>query len=162
MQTKTITIRNASIADKNYIDDLAISLNCSIPEALSYIVAKAKEKISNTPAPADDTILNDLKAEAIKKDELIQQLTNENEALKNKEPEIKEVEKQVIKQVPIELTGSQFICEFTPDVANAARKLRKFIREDGHVSIGGNYPNELANISVKHFIKRNYYDLVTL
>lgn len=162
MQTKTITIRNASIADKNYIDDLAISLNCSIPEALSYIVAKAKEKINNTPAPADDTILNDLKAEAIKKDEIIQQLTNENEALKNKALEIKEVEKEVIKQVPIELTGSQFICELTPEVANAARKLRKFIREDGHVSMDGNYPNELANISVKHFIKRNYSDLVTL
>ena len=85
--------------------------------------------------------------------------SNDLEVCKTQEPVI--LEKQVEKIVEVEksLTGSQFICQLDEQTAYNARKLRKFIIADGHVK-GENYPNELVNVAVNKFIKRNYADYI--
>lgn len=70
-----------------------------------------------------------------------------------------EVEKEVIKEVPIELTGTQFICELDQETFNKARKCRKFIKGDGKVK-GDNYPNELANLAIKDFLHEYYSHII--
>lgn len=160
-----ITIRNVEESDKQYLTDLAYTMNMPMAEAFAYIISKAKAEKS----PEETQKIADLQAEienlkiTISENAIVcKDLQAENEVLKNKAPETIEKEVEKIVNVPIQLTGSQFICEFTEETANAARKLRKFMREDKHVSPDGDYPNELANVAVKQFIKRNYSDLVNL
>jgi len=160
--TKTITIRHASVADKDYIDDTAITLGCSIADALSFIVAKAKAKVNDVIHPANADEANALREQLSAITLQLQEITKENEALKSAEPVTVEKEVEKIIEVPVKLTGAQFICDLPPQTADAARKLRKFIKQDGHVSATGDYANELVSVSVKHFINRNYSDLVKL
>lgn len=71
----------------------------------------------------------------------------EFEELNSKEPEVKE----------IELTGNQFICEPTEEVAKMARILRPFITKEGKFKgTSDDYPNWLFNSCVKRWLTNNY------
>lgn len=154
--TKSINIKNALVRDKEYLDNLALSLNLTIAEALSELVniAKRSEKTTeNHKENSEET--GKLETENQRLTIEVQRLSEENISLTNKEPQT--IEKTV--EVEMKLTGSQFICDLEEKIAYNARKVRKFAIKDGLVT-GENYPNELANAAIKQFINREYIDLI--
>ncbi len=171
METQTITIRKASVKDKTYLNDLSVSMDITIAEALSYVVNKAK-------APENNTVNNEetdkLKAEIKALTDNLHTVMDEKLALNNTLEEVNLSHTQVkdqLKDCEAELidlkaeiaektlTGSQFVCQFEEHIAEAARKIRPFTKRDGFIDKEvANYPNALANIAVKQFINRNYSD----
>lgn len=137
-----------------------------VPEAVTFIIKKAKEAVNNTGKQQENEVLQakiaELEKSIVDLTEQKQVLQSENEVLKNKAPETIEKEVEKIVEVPIQLTGTQFICELPEETALAVRKLRKFMKEDKHVTPDGDYRSEVVNVSVKQFIKKHYSDLVNL
>lgn len=169
MSSKAKTIKNLPVEDCQYIDDLAFSMGIPVPEAVTYIIKKAKEAVNNTGKQQENEVLQakiqELEKSIVDFTEQIKVLQEENEVLKNTPPQT--IEKFIDKpvEVPIQLTETQFICELPKETIVTARRLRKFIKEDGHVSkdvADENFPSELINVCLKQFIKRNYSDIVNL
>jgi predicted nuclease with TOPRIM domain len=161
---KTFTIKDAFIEDKQYLDEICKLHICSQAEAFAKIVAAAKTA-ENSKETTEE--LNNLK-DGLQwtKDQLkiasdsITERDKQIEELKNKAPETVEITKEVIKEVekPIELTGTQFICELEEETAVFARKVRKFALTDGHVNSTDPhlYANQLINTALKNFLDRKY------
>lgn len=73
-------------------------------------------------------------------------------------PEVKEV----TKEVPIALTGTQFICELDPGVFEKARKVRPWIYKEKVLKNEDpkQYANALANHAISFFINEEYSRIV--
>lgn len=154
---KTITIRNAYITDKEYIDNLCLSNQIQVFEALNILVENHRKQAQNNEAQTSK--LNDYASRIEQLEAENKRLFDDLEICKTQEPVILEKQVEKIVEVEAKLTGSQFICQLDEQTAYNARKLRKFIIADGHVK-GENYPNELVNVAVNKFIKRNYADYI--
>jgi hypothetical protein len=162
MEKKPLTIRNVLLTDKQYLDDLSVTMNVPVAEALSYIINKVKTTVNTPETPivtAEEKYK--LEREITLLSERLKEVQAENVLLNEREPEIKEVTVEKEVQVEMKLKGAQFICELEENVASAARKIRSFAKQDGFINkdiADKDYPNALANISVKQFINRHYSD----
>jgi hypothetical protein len=74
--------------------------------------------------------------------------------LETEKANIKNVEVQVEKLVPVALTGTQFICELPEATAKNVRKCRPFMLKDGIIREGN--PNEIVSVSVEYFLRHKY------
>ena len=161
---KTFTIKDAYITDKQYLDEIAKTLKLSQSEAFALIVAKAKTS-ENSKESSEKLGLLEIELANTKKllescETALAERDKQIEELKNKPPQTVEIEKEVIKEIekPVQLTGSQFICELDEQTALFARKVRKFALQDGHVNSTEPhlYANQLVNTAVKNFLDRKY------
>lgn len=169
MKGKTLTIKDANISDREYLYTVQETANCSMADAFAMIVTKAKTAENPKNTGISEGILENLKEE---NESLLKQITELKAAIEAKEsrlselenqpPQTVEVEKEVIKEVEIPLTGSQFICTLDEQTALNARKVRSFALRDGLVTTtaGHAYINELVNVSVKKLLTNKYEDLL--
>ena len=164
--TKSITIKNAKVTDKQYLDNLAITSGISVSVALSAVIniAKTYEKTAET--------LQKTIEETGKLKEEIQNLKDsfdleatenrvlraENEALKNQEPQT--VEKTV--EVERKLDEYEFYCKLDNALGYNTMKIRRFAVKRGIVNFTErkDYPGELAKIAITEYLNRHFADYI--
>lgn len=103
-----------------------------------------------TSAEALGVILNAYVNQKPTNQDQVNQLKNEIEILNE---QIKQLQEQVNSK-----TENPFSCNMYPEVAEKARKYRKFIYEKGFIKNPdkSQYPHELANLAIKRFLKFHF------
>ncbi len=173
---KSISIKNCLKTDKDYLDYI-ISDHADITaaEAFSIIVQHSKNFLIVKNSNADLKLeINKITEEKTTLNADIEGLiddnknlnTSLNESLKENEKLKSEIELQKNKQpeqIPIELQGSQFICELEEKTALNMLRVKKLVLADNYISESGeNYPNALVNFATKFFLSRVYTDKIEL
>lgn len=163
---KPLTIKEVSPENLEYFHGLkAGGLNQN--QAFEKLVYTAQNALPSNEVY--ETEIADLK-------ETIESLRKENEQksidckvfnleINEKQEEINalkvEIENQTQTAQEAGLKGLQFVCNPTEETFEMARKARSFIRKEGDFDFTNeNYPDALANHSIKYYLTENYSHII--
>ena len=163
---KALTIKTVSKEDLDFINEVKTKNNLSTnPEAFAKIIQMARGKAEQSTISTENFEAENQELIKVNKSLTLQieELTNKP----NNEEDLKELKTKIenlkneaenLKTNQLTLTGTQFICQLTDDVAYKARKYRKYIYQDGYLNKteNPNFPSDLANLCIKRFIKSVY------
>jgi antitoxin component of RelBE/YafQ-DinJ toxin-antitoxin module len=163
---------------KNEIYATAEKLGLTIGDALSYILAQANKP---TPEPvtitekvfSDETIkrLLDVVSTFVTIDTTT--LKNENDCLNallnqydnvvlanlelfNRQPETITKEVEIIKEVPVVLEPTQFICDLPTDLTAKMRKVRPFMKKANVIASETANPTEIVTVALNYYLNNKW------
>jgi len=165
MSKKALTIKEVSEDNLAYFHIIKGDLNQN--QAFEKLIDLAKNSSPNNEV--FETKIADLKS-TIDSLQIDIQVKTEDCAILWKETEAKtleiealKVEIQNLKETAREssLQGAQFICNPSEETFEMARKARSFIRKEGDFDFTNeNYPDALANHSIKYYLTENYSHII--